>query len=97
MLIIRRMLYRGSCDIAGVCKRRKFKFLIDMGKYKQDYHYLVKQAVPYNTPIIKIFVLCESDLCYHIKRENGHRSWELKSDWDAEYVMIEDLGENYNK
>lgn len=37
MLIIRRMLYRGSCDITGVCKRRKFKFLIDMGKYVENW------------------------------------------------------------
>lgn len=37
MLIIRRMLYRGSCDIAGVCKRRKFKFLINMNKYVESW------------------------------------------------------------
>ena len=66
-----------------------------MGKYKQNHHYLVKQKVTYNTPIIKIFVLYESDSCYHIERENDYITWELKSNWDDDYAIIDDLGENY--
>lgn len=65
-----------------------------------NYSYLVrqKQTWPQNLhPIVKMKVLEITEKCYRIEWESGIRLWKLKTDFDQNFEIIEEIGNPLEK
>lgn len=64
-----------------------------------NHSYLVRrtQTWPQNLePIVKMKVLEITEKCYQIEWEIGSKVWKLKTDFDQNYEIIEELDLSYN-